>query len=285
VQAYLEDASEGQARIAHYVLKQPDQSRGMPIEGLADAADTSTATVSRFAKNLGYASYRDFQIDLAAALAHPENVTLEDFAPGASPGTILQRVFECNRLSLVETFKVLDHEALVKAAGRIRRARKLVFLGIGGSGLVAQEGAQRFMSLGFDAVAVTDPYEQVFVTSGVGSRDVVFGVSHTGRTGHVVEAAAAARARNAYTVALTNYPQSPLAQACEVALITAFREHRINAAVSSSRIAQICVVDSLYFVVGSRIRESAIGLAEEAEKRVKRMLRHRGSRRGAARKK
>jgi DNA-binding MurR/RpiR family transcriptional regulator len=247
----------------------------MSIEDLAAAAQTSTATVSRCCKALGYDGYRDFQLDLARALAQPENVTLDDFVEGAPPETILQRVFECNRLSLLETEKTLDHEALLAVARAIRKARKLVFLGIGGSGLIAREGAQRFLSLGLDAVAITDPYEQVFVTEAVNGRDSVFGISHTGQSTHVVEAVAAARERGARTVALTNYPRSPLAQVCEFRLITAFRERRINAAISSSRIAQICVLDSLYFVVGSRIRESARYLAQEAEKRSQRTLRQR----------
>jgi DNA-binding MurR/RpiR family transcriptional regulator len=265
--------------VGRQVLAEPERARDMSIEQLGSAAGTSTATVSRFCKSLGYGSYRDFQLDLAAALAQPENVTLDDFVAGAPPETILRRVFECNRLSLAETEKILDYGAVLAVAERIRGARKVVFLGIGGSGLVAREGAQRFMSLGLDAVALTDPYEQVFVTSGVNRRDVVFGVSHTGETNHVLEALEAAHKRNACTVALTNYPGSHLAQACDFALITAFREHRINAAVSSSRIAQICVLDGLYFLVASRIRESALELAEEAEKRVRQVLRRRARRR------
>jgi len=75
-------------------------------------------------------------------------------------------------------------------------------------------------------------------------------------------------------VALTNYPQSPLAAASAFQLITAFREHRINAAVSSSIVAQLCILDSLYFILGSWGGDQTEKLANEAEERTKQMLRN-----------
>jgi DNA-binding MurR/RpiR family transcriptional regulator len=131
------------------------------------------------------------------------------------------------------------------------------------------------MSLGYPALPVADPYDQIFVTTNVGARDVVVGVSHTGETASTIEAIQTARQRGGRTVALTNYPQSTLAAASEFCLLTAFREHRINAGVSSSRIAQSCVIDSLYFILANWNRKGAVKLADEAERRVTRIMRYR----------
>jgi len=48
-------------------------------------------------------------------VAQSGDVTLDDFAEGAAPETIIKRVFECNRQGLVETEKILDHRALIKS--------------------------------------------------------------------------------------------------------------------------------------------------------------------------
>jgi fructoselysine-6-P-deglycase FrlB-like protein len=139
------------------------------------------------------------------------------------------------------------------------------------------------MSLGLSANAVTDPYEQIFATVKAGRSDVVVGISHTGLTAHVIEALRMARDGGARTVCITNYPDSPIAEASEFRLITSFREHRINAAVSSSQIAQLCVIDTLYFLVASSLGGSARKLADRAEDRVQKMLRvknHSGSHAG-----
>lgn len=273
IRARLQNSSRAEERVGRFVLEGPERARNMSITEIAEACETSAATVSRFCKAVGYEGFREFQLDLAAALVRSERVSLDDFDETASPGTLLRRVFECNRVSLTDTERVLEPGTVLEVARAVRRAGRVVFIGIGGSGLVARDGAQRFLSLGRRATAVTDPYEQVFVSASVEEGEVVVCISHTGQTEQVVEAAAQARERGATTVALTNYPQSPLAQTCEHALITAFREHRINAAVSSSRIAQLCVIDALYFIVGSWEKEEATKLADEAEERVSRMLR------------
>ena len=102
----------------------------------------------------------------------------------------------------------------------------------------------------------------------------------TGRTPpEVVEAIEQARKKHACTVALTNYPQSRLAAVAEFTLLTSFPEHRVNAAVSSSRIAQMCVIDALYFILGSWSGDRARRLANEVEQRTEKLLRFEKSRR------
>ena len=108
---------------------------------------------------------------------------------------------------------------------------------------------------------------------------MVIGISHTGQTASVVEGIEQAARRRARTVALTNYPHSPLAAASQFRLITAYREHRVNAAVSSSRIAQMCVIDSLYFVLGSWSGALTKRIAHEVEERTKKLLRIKEQRR------
>lgn len=278
IRAFLRDAPPGQSKVGEFILETPAEARSMAISRLAAECATSPATVSRFCRALGYVSYRDFQLDLAAAIAQTGAATLDDFVAGSPPEVVAQRVFQINRESLEDTERLLNMGELIEIAGLIANAHRILLLGIGGSALVARDGAQRFMSLGLTAIAVEDPHEQVFATANVTEGDVVLAISHTGQTSHVVEAAGEARQNGAQTVALTNYPAAPLADACEYCIITAFREHRINAAVSSSRIAQMCVIDCLYFMVASWVAESARRLADEAEKRVRRMLRHRPTR-------
>jgi DNA-binding MurR/RpiR family transcriptional regulator len=127
-------------------------------------------------------------------------------------------------------------------------------------------------------VAVVDPFSQIFATENAGPGDVVVGISHTGQTASIIEAIQAARRKGARTVALTNYPQAPLASASEFQLITAFHEHRINAAVSSSITAQLCVLASLCFILGSWSGSKAKRLANEAEQRTRTTLRTSGPR-------
>ena len=285
VRAMAKDGSTAAKRIARFILGAPMRVRDVSLRSLAAACDTSPATVSRFCRDLGYEGFKKFQLDLAVALAQNEPLNLEELGHGASPERIIQQVFECNRRSLTETEKLLDSKTLAKVAGLVRRAKRVAFIGIGGSSQVARQAAERFMSLGLPATAVTDPYEQIFASASLGRNDVLVGISHTGETAQVIEALRAARRKGVRTVALTNYPQSSLAKTGEFKLVTAFPEHRINVAVSSSRIAQMCVIDSLYFVVGNSVGTKARKLADEVEDRARSVLRARISVKGSSEKK
>jgi len=260
-------------KIGRFVLKSPLRARNLSIEELAEACGASAATVYRLCRDLGYDGYREFQLDLAASLANNEGVSLEEFGEGASPQTIVRRVFEYHRQSLADTERLLDARVLTRVAKLIQRSRRVLLLGFGGSALSARRAADVLLSVGYTAVAVVDPFTQIFATENAGPGDVVLGISHTGQTASILEAMQAARRKGARTVALTNYPHSPVAMASEFQLITAFHEHRINAAVSSSITAQLCVLASLYFILGSWGGSKTKRLADKAEQRTRSTLR------------
>ena len=60
--------SNGHRRAADFVLQHPLDVATMTIEGLAEGSGTSNATVTRFVRALGYASYGEFRSGLSAAL-------------------------------------------------------------------------------------------------------------------------------------------------------------------------------------------------------------------------
>jgi DNA-binding MurR/RpiR family transcriptional regulator len=273
VRAGIQQASDATVKIGRFVLKQPMQARNLSIGVLAKTCGVSPATAFRFCRDLGYEGYKEFQLDLAAAVAQNDTMNLEEFSEDRSASSIVRQVFEYNRRSLAETMRMLDIRVVERVARQLQNSRRSMFVGIGASALVARYAESRFLSLGLPAFAVVDPYLQIFATENVGNGDVVVGISHTGQTDHVVDAVRTARRRGARTVAITNYPRSPLAAAANVRLITAFHEHRINAAVSSSITAQLCVINSLYFILGSRGGQEARKLADQAEERSQKLLR------------
>ena len=273
IRASAQHQSGAAARIGQVVLKSPFRIRNLSIEELAKVCGASPATVYRFCRGLGYEGYREFQLDLAASMANADVVSLEEFVEGASPMNILHGVFEYNRQGLADTEKMLGEAEMTQVARLIYRSRKVLLLGLGSSALVARRGEEVLMSLGLTAIAITDPYTQIFATENVGRKDVVIGISHTGRTRHIVEAIRAARRMGGRTVAITNYPRSALAEASDFRLLTAFREHRINAAVSSSIIPQLCIIASIHFILGSWAGGKAMKLAMEAEQRAQKVLR------------
>jgi DNA-binding MurR/RpiR family transcriptional regulator len=77
----------------------------------------------------------------------------------------------------------------------------------------------------------------------LGMDDVAVGISHTGSTGDTIDALATARRRGATTVALTNFPRSPIAEVADYVLTTAARETTFRSGATASRLAQLTVID------------------------------------------
>ena len=104
----------------------------------------------------------------------------------------------------------------------------------------------------------TDSHDALASAALLGDGDVAIGLSHSGHTRDVVEPLAKARQSGAATVAITNFPRSPLAAAADHSLITAASETTFRAGGLSGRQAQLFVVDLLYVGVAQRTFEPTV---------------------------
>jgi DNA-binding MurR/RpiR family transcriptional regulator len=273
IQSMAATGKNSAAAISDFVMRQPDEVLKLTLAELAAKVETSVASISRFCTLLGYENYRAFQIDLMASLAVNTSQASDFFSPDDDPSTVVQRVFEMNRQGLADTESLINRESLLEVARLIMGSRRLCLVGIGGSGLVAKCGALRLASLGITVLTITDPYEGLLTLSSATSEDVVIAISHTGRSGVVVELMDLARQKGARTVGITNYSDSILAEKCEFPLLTSFRERRVNAAVSSSSIEQLCILDAIYFLIahlqGSRVEPMVLEIEKNAERIIR----------------
>ncbi|HWM73265.1 MAG TPA: SIS domain-containing protein, partial [Nocardioides sp.] len=86
--------------------------------------------------------------------------------------------------------------------------------------------------------------------------DVAVAISHSGATKDTLDALALAQRNGATTVALTNFPRSPLARLSDHVLTTAARETTFRSGATASRLAQLTVVDCVFVGVAQRTFET-----------------------------
>src|SRR3954451_4590476 len=99
--------------------------------------------------------------------------------------------------------------------------------------------------------------------------DVAIGISHTGSTVETIDALSVARRRGATTVALTNFPRSPIAEAADLVLTTAARETTFRSGATASRLAQLTVIDCVFVGVAQRTYEPTRGHLEATREAVR----------------
>ena len=78
------------------------------------------------------------------------------------------------------------------------------------------------------------------------------GISHTGVTRDTIDALTEARRHGATTVALTNFPRSPITRVADHVLTTAARETTFRSGAMASRLAQLTVVDCVFVGLAQR---------------------------------
>ncbi|MFC7099138.1 MurR/RpiR family transcriptional regulator [Nonomuraea rubra] len=159
---------------------------------------------------------------------------------------IVSKVAMNETLSIADTARMLDMEALGEAVARLLAARRIDTFGVGASALVGLDLQQKLSRIGRTAINWHDSHSAWTSAATLDSGCVAVAVSHSGATVDTVEFLAIARKAGAATVAITNFRESPLAGAADVTLTTAARETRFRSGALGSRIAQLMVVDCLF---------------------------------------
>jgi len=248
-----------EARIAEVVLADPAAVVGKTITELAALVGTSQATVVRFCRAVGYAGYPEFRIDLAQATSRRAveqeraNVAHGEIDPDDTLQDVVTKIAFHEARTIEETARMLDLDALEQVAGAVAQAPRTDLFGVGSSGLTAQDLAQKLQRIGLICFASPDPHVQLQSAALLGPGAVALGVSHSGLTVETNDALRIARARGATTVAVTNFPESPLVEHADVVLTTTARETKFRSGALSSRIAQLAVVDFLFVRIAQRL--------------------------------
>ena len=150
-------------------------------------------------------------------------------------------------------------------AGLIEAATRVDIYGQGPSGLAGLALQQKLLRIGTVAPCWTDPHLALNSAALLTPGAVAIGISHSGTTVEVNQSLATARAAGATTIAVTNFPDSPLTGHADVVLTTTVRQMRWWSGIMSSRIAQLAVLDCLFAIVAQRRQERTGDLIARAE--------------------
>ena len=240
--------------MAERVLADPRGTAGLTITELAIAATTSETTVLRFCKRLGLTGYPRLRLALAEESAQPRALAASqtDISAADTIDDVVLKIALAHTSAVEETAQQLDRDILAQIATLVDHAVRVDIHGYGASALVGADLQQKLLRIGCLAFAWSDPHVALTSAALLGPRDLAIGISHSGTTRETIESIVTAKAHGAHTVAITNFPLSPLAQVADLVLTTAARETALRSGATASRIAALTVVDCLYIAVAQR---------------------------------
>jgi len=240
--------------VAEYILASPEEIPHLSIKSLARFSRTSDASVLRFCKTMGYGGYRSFIVSISAALGSQDEEQRDqysDIQPGDELDVIISNVSRNNVKSIEDTLSILDRGEVARAVKALRETNRIVFFGVGASGLVCQDGEQKFSRINKMCHAYIDGHSQLTAATLLGRGDVAFFVSNSGDTVEILESLDIALKNGATAIALTKFGKSELADRSDIVLTFSSPEVTMRSGAMGSRIAMLTVIDMLYAGVAS----------------------------------
>jgi DNA-binding MurR/RpiR family transcriptional regulator len=260
VRSLLPSLPPAERRVAQRVIDDPEAVANSTITELAHTCGTSETTVIRFCRAIGFAGYPELRLTLATEAGRAQITTGgrtvgSDISPEDSLEQIVEKVTFADARAVEETAAQLDIKNLERVVDAVAQARRVDIYGVGASAFVAMDFQQKLHRIGRVSYAWSDLHLALTSAALLDGRDVAFGISHTGTTTDTIEAFTEAKRRGAVTVALTNFPKSPIAKAADLVLTTAARETTFRSGAMSSRLAQLTVIDCVFVGVAQRTYE------------------------------
>lgn len=281
IRAVHPELRPSEQRIADLFLSAPAETAGLSVAQLAHRCETSTTSVIRFCKRLGYEHVRDLRNHVL------RDVERESFDTAALPAVsgdidrndtlsdIVAKVSLAETLSLADTAKVLDTEALRLSVEAISAAPRVDIFGVGASSIVGLDLQRKLTRIGRTALEWSDPHAAWTSAATLQPSNVAIAVSHSGATTDTIAFLRIAHDTGATTIAITNHAGSALAEHADIVLTTAARETAFRSGALGSRIAQLMVVDCMFIGVAQSSYDRSMAALRDTYVAVQRGDAHR----------
>ncbi|WP_151680975.1 MurR/RpiR family transcriptional regulator [Weizmannia acidilactici] len=266
IQKELHHLTCAEKKVGAYIVQHPEMVPNMTTKDLSEKTGVSESTVVRFCKSIGVASFKAFKLELVKNLTLSE-INMTDFSilqQKDSPYDLFQKVTYGNKKAIESCISTLDRRELEKAADVMEKAGKVVFCGVGGSVTAAVDAHYKFSRMGYHTIFSQDFHYLLSIIPYLNEKDVLVAISISGRTKDVLELSGFAKRKGAKIIAITNMEKSPLYKEADIKLCTPVAEQDFRIGTTSSRMAQLNIIDALYLSVFQRRGEKILEYYYEA---------------------
>ncbi len=258
--------TKSQKIVAEYIEKNPEKAAYMTASRLSEKTGVSESTVVRFASELGFLGYPDFQKSLQKALkTQLTSVQRMELAyEKIGSRNILDSTLKSDIGYIEKTLDTIDKSQFERAAAALSSADKIYITGIRSAASLA-EFAGFYLHLILDNVHLIkstggdDVFEQIL---NVGKGDVVMGISFPRYSKNTIKALSYAKNNGATVIGITDSKNSPIVAESDLCLIA---ESDATSFVDSLA-APFSVINALIVAVGMMNKEKMQKNLEKLER-------------------
>lgn len=258
-------ATKSDKILIEYIKENKEDVIYKPISQIAKESGIGEATITRFSKKMGYNGLHDFKVTLAREISGLKNRKIINRSIENDEGVIesARKLLNSNIRILENTFNIIDGNSVEKATNMIINAKKVFFIGIGYSGMTAEDSNYKFSRIGFNCMSIDSSHNMIMMASLMDEDDVVVAISHSGETDEIIKAVSIAKANGASVISVTEDKSSRLRDVSDVSLGYFSGESILETGSISSKMAQFFVIDLVYTQV---VKEKA---SEVVERKIK----------------
>ena len=257
--------SKGQKRLADYVTENYDKAVFLTAAKLGETVGVSESTVVRFATQLGYKGYPDFQKALEELVRNKLNSIqrMEVTYGRISQSEILKNVLHSDIEKIKLTLETIDQKAFDLAIETILHARKVYVIGIRSCAPLASFLAFYLNLVCEDVTTVsTNSSSEIFEQMiRMNEKDVIIGISFPRYSMRTLKALEFACNRKAKVITLTDSVHSPMNLYSSCNLIA----RSDMASIVDSLVAPLSVINALIVALCMKKRKTVVSTLETLE--------------------
>ncbi|MGE8203732.1 MurR/RpiR family transcriptional regulator [Heyndrickxia sp. NPDC080065] len=197
----IQSFNELEMSLYNYITKNSEKVVYMRIRELADQTHVSTSTILRFCRKLNCEGFSEFKVKLKLHLDRNEKTNLKSTKYYLSE--FMERTMKGNFESYIQ-----------ETADLVMRSSKVIFVGTGSSGILAEFGARYFSSLGKFASFIKDPFYPINSKDLKDSIAIILSVS--GETDFTLKLANLLKGEGSKIISITNSKNCTLAKISDI---------------------------------------------------------------------
>lgn len=249
IHEYEGQASSAEKGIIRYLNESSKEATHENIYELAKKTFTSTSTIIRFCKKIGFKGFKDFQKSLIHEMALVDSSKDEKFKEISKEDTleeIIEKVTQKNILALENTKKLLEKDTLEACVNLLIKAKTVCLFGMGSSFLVARDFNLKLLRINKPCVINEDWHAQMLQAKNMTKEDVGIAISYSGMTEEVIKCISVLKEKGIPIIAITRFEPNTVSGMADYNLNIAATEFIFRSGAMSSRISQMNIIDILY---------------------------------------
>ncbi len=193
--------------IVEYIREHKDGIINISIQQVATELFVAPNTVMRLAKKLGYSGFSELKYALQSEVSTTAQPTQNK--------TITSQIFDKLPKNIAKTLDILHDEDILEMVKNLKRAKKILFVGVGDSVYFCQLFGRYLRCLDKHVEFFAQIHDIEYSARQYGKDDMIVFISASGQTVRLVELAKQCKKQGTLLYCMTHYGENSLSLICD----------------------------------------------------------------------